>query len=629
MEEKNSRLMLAIFLSFAIWMGINFIFFPPKPPAAKPPAQENTEVSEQKPESEPKEPKKEPPKLESPIQKATNLIERPVVEKKDFYKVTNSFLVQLSNEGARIVKFYIKNYKDLDGKDVLVAKDDRDLITFNREQFRAIEISRGLGFDFNIGSTPGEAILSPYNTIVFAEVPSDDPNVLIFSTPSLDGSFNIIKEYKFFPAENYFLFSLRFQNLTNSELSIANELRPAYFRSFGSLGPVKDGEMSDREIQHYFRYFNNDGSFKDSIDGMSNEGFFSSFTGSKSLPFETTLGAGEEGIDFFGTGSRYFIAVLDPLDHKPSGVTLDMRKGNATGVLAMYQNWKVPASETLSLKFAAYAGIRETDGMAFRTKELDPYETNETPFFGLSDKLSKSFNQGLTTPFRNAIVWIFKKMHDYAIPNYGWCIIVFSILFKMAFYPLNQKQAESMKKMQALKPLIDEINSKYANDPQIRQKKTLELYQEHKVNPMGGCLPLLIQIPIFVAMYTAFSDTIDLWKSPFLWISDLSEPDTVWTSPAFFGLSPLQLNVLPLIMVVTQIFQTKMTAVATDPNQKMLMYVMPVIMLFFFWSMPAGVTMYWTVQNILSILQQWYTNKFVESKKAATVVTTVVKKPSK
>ena len=214
-------------------------------------------------------------------------------------------------------------------------------------------------------------------------------------------------------------------------------------------------------------------------------------------------------------------------------------------------------------------------------------------------------------------------MYTYIIPNYGWCIIALSLLLKLGFYPLNQKQAESMKKMQELNPLIQEINTKYDKDPALKQQKIMELYKKHNANPVGGCLPMLIQIPIFIALYTAFSDTIDLWKSPFLWINDLSEPDTVWSSPMILG-SIFNLNLLPIIMVITQIVQTKMTSVSTDPNQKVLMYTMPIIMIFFFWSMPSGVTLYWTTQNFFSIAQQYYTNNFVELKKQKKEATVVV-----
>jgi YidC/Oxa1 family membrane protein insertase len=182
---------------------------------------------------------------------------------------------------------------------------------------------------------------------------------------------------------------------------------------------------------------------------------------------------------------------------------------------------------------------------------------------------------------------------------------------------LNQKQADSMKKMQELSPQIKEINEKYEKDPQLKQQKIMELYKTNKVNPMGGCLPMLIQIPIFIALYTAFSDTVDLWESPFLWVNDLSEPDTVYTLPSSLGIFALNVNLLPLVMVGSQILQSRFTVVSTDPNQKMMMYLMPLVMLYFFWSMPSGVTLYWTIQNILSILQQLWTNKFGKDKKDA------------
>ena len=408
-------------------------------------------------------------------------------------------------------------------------------------------------------------------------------------------------------------------NLTKDKLPLASANAPIYFKSFGSLGPVKGPIIPEKDQVHYYRFFFLDGSFNDNLDGVSVEGFGSKMksffgfgseptTANKDTNFDTVLKKSEP-VDFFGTGSRYFIAVLNPLSGtKPSGVLLDNRKGNVNGVSAVYDNITLEPNAAVSFDYAAYVGIRELDGMSFRDKTIDPKETKTTPFAGLSEKLDKSFNQGITTPFRHGIVWILKKLHV-VIPNYGWCIIIFGILFKAIFYPLNQKQADSMKKMQELSPQIKVINEKYEKDPALKQQKIMELYKKNGTNPMGGCLPMLVQIPIFIALYTAFSDTIDLWKSPFLWVTDLSEPDTIWTTPALLGVSGIALNVLPLIMVGTQVVQTKMTSVTTDPNQKTMMYLMPLIMLYFFWTMPSGVTLYWTIQNVLSIVQQTVTNK--------------------
>jgi len=132
-----------------------------------------------------------------------------------------------------------------------------------------------------------------------------------------------------------------------------------------------------------------------------------------------------------------------------------------------------------------------------------------------------------------------------------------------------------------------------------------------------GCLPILIQIPIFIALYSAFSDSIELWKSPFiLWMKDLSQPDTIYVIKDLFVVKNLHINVLPLLMVGSQLLLQKMTTVTTDPQQKFLMYFMPIIMIFFFWSMPSGVTLYWTVQNIISVVWQLAVEKFSKEEKA-------------
>lgn len=608
MEERQSRIFLAVFLTMLVWFGLNFFLDPPKTPPkhidpqTKTVDNANTNQSTGNPPTETKE-----------IKDATITPTTPTEEIKKFHLITNSFLVEFSSEGGRIEKFYVKNYNDLDGKEVKIVKKDSDAIEFKGNKYKAIEISRGKGFDFNLGDDKEKIPSSIYNKISFKPTFNEQENLLIFEAESLDKKYLIRKEYKFFPQDNYFKFKLVLQNLTNEDLIVSNPEKPLYLRTFGSMGPVRflDKPVPESEQMHYYRYYYLDGSFKDSIDSISSEGFFSNmFSGNvqnNDKRFEMVDGNIGTGIDFWGTGSRYFIGVLDALNHKPNNVLIDNRAGNETGVLAVYNSVQIKSGQKVEFDFAAYVGIREVDGMTFRTNELNPKFTKNAPFDGISDKLDKSFNQGLTTPFRNGIIWLLKQIHVITFYNYGWAIIVFGILFKLAFYPLNQKQADSMKKMQELNPQIQEINKKYEKDATKRQQMIMELYKKNKVNPMGGCLPMVIQIPIFVALYTAFSDVIDLWKTPFLWIPDLSEPDTVFRIPELLGMS-IPLNILPLIMVATQFVQTKMTSVEGDPNQKTMMYIMPILMLYFFWSMPSGVTLYWTVQNILSIGQQLITN---------------------
>jgi YidC/Oxa1 family membrane protein insertase len=631
MEERQGRLLLAIVLSLGVWMGVNYFIFPPAPPKKTPITNQVKDAKDAKTVDIAKDSKevKTPEKKENPVDKKTqfnfSLLQsddlKPVDEKdiKKFYIVTSSFLAQFSSLGGRIERFYVKNYPDLEGSEVMIIKSENELIDFNGEKYKAIEITRERGFDFNLAYSKEEISSPIYNHINFTPVYDEAKQELTFEGSIPGKPYKIKKVFSFFKSENYFKYNMTITNTSKEKVALTLPDFPIYLKSFGSLGPVKGPVIPEKDQVHYYRFFYLDGSFNDNLDGVSVEGFGSkvkSFFGfgsdqavaNKDANFDTVLKKSEP-LDFFGTGSRYFIAVLNPLSGtKPSGVLLDNRKGNVNGVAAVYDNITLEPNAAVSFDYAAYVGIRELDGMSFRDKTIDPKETKTTPFAGLSEKLDKSFNQGITTPFRHGIVWILKKLHV-VIPNYGWCIIIFGILFKAIFYPLNQKQADSMKKMQELSPQIKVINEKYEKDPALKQQKIMELYKKNGTNPMGGCLPMLVQIPIFIALYTAFSDTIDLWKSPFLWVTDLSEPDTIWTTPALFGVAGIALNVLPLIMVGTQVVQTRMTSVTTDPNQKTMMYLMPLIMLYFFWTMPSGVTLYWTIQNVLSIVQQTVTNR--------------------
>ncbi len=618
-SNRQGRLFLALFISLAIWMGINYLFPPPKPPESKKPvvtvdpAKDSDKTSEAK-----------PTKI-TPVEQDTNKIDKilSTVKKEDiktFSLKTDSFLIKFSSLGGRITEYYIRNHKEPDGSEFIIAKDPKFKINFEGTEEYAVELSRFEGFDFNLINDKDTIPYSPYNNVNFASAYDEKTKTIIFEAPSLDGKYIIQKTFQFFPSENYFKFYLKLKNISKETVTIASTNSEVYLRSFGSLGPLLKNreDFNDRDVQHYFRYYYLDGSFKDHVDSASAQGFldnvgswFSGPTPGKDERFEIKKGINEK-VDFVGTGSRYFIGVLDPIKDQPNGVVLDNRKGNETGVLISYDNWKLAPGEEIKLDYAAYVGLRELDGTAFRDSQFDPKITPTSTFAGLSESLDKSFNQGITTPLRNGIVWFLKEIY-LIIPNYGWAIVIFAILFKLAFYPLNKKQAESMKKMQELSPQIKAINEKYADDPKTKQEKTIELYKKNGTNPMSGCLPMIVQIPIFIALYTAFSDTADLWNSPFLWIKDLSEPDTVFITPKLAIIGVLTINILPLIMVGTQIIQSRMTTVSTDPNQKMMMYMMPFIMLYFFWSMPAGVTMYWTMQNILSIAQQAYTNKFGKS----------------
>ncbi|HBA55536.1 MAG: membrane protein insertase YidC [Syntrophorhabdus aromaticivorans] len=192
--------------------------------------------------------------------------------------------------------------------------------------------------------------------------------------------------------------------------------------------------------------------------------------------------------------------------------------------------------------------------------------------------------------------------------NYGIDIILLTILIKIIFYPLTVKSYKSMKEMQKMQPVIMKLKEKYKNDRQKLNQEMMELYKQKGVNPMGGCLPMVIQIPVFFALYKALSGAIELRHAPFmLWINDLSAPEDLYTL-AVAGFN-LPIRILPLVMGITQVIQQKMTPTSVDPLQEKMMLIMPIFFTFLFWSFPSGLVLYWLVNNVISIAQQYYINK--------------------
>jgi len=210
------------------------------------------------------------------------------------------------------------------------------------------------------------------------------------------------------------------------------------------------------------------------------------------------------------------------------------------------------------------------------------------------------FGWTLIRPFSIASFYALEFIHK-IIHNWGWSIIFFSILVKVILYPLTRKGTQSMREMQALQPKLNALREKYKNDPQKMNAETMKLYKQHGVNPMGGCLPILFQMPILIGLFQVFRSTIMLRKASFLGvIKDLSAPDHV--IPIGGGI-----HLLPILMGATMIIQQKMTV--QDPKQKMMGYMMPVVMLFIFYNFSAGLNLYYLIFNILSITQDYWTKK--------------------
>lgn len=191
-------------------------------------------------------------------------------------------------------------------------------------------------------------------------------------------------------------------------------------------------------------------------------------------------------------------------------------------------------------------------------------------------------------PFSLVILWLFQTLHS-VIPNYGLVIIVFSLLIKTVFHPLTKKQMRSMHRMQEMQPRLAKLKERYGKDAQRMNKETMKLYKDAGINPLGGCLPLLPQMPIFYALFQVFQTSIELRGAYFFgWLTDLSQKDPYY--------------ILPIIMALSMFVQQKLSM--KDPKQKMLVYMMPVLFGFLFRNFPAGLTLYWTCYNISSVIEQ-------------------------
>ena len=198
------------------------------------------------------------------------------------------------------------------------------------------------------------------------------------------------------------------------------------------------------------------------------------------------------------------------------------------------------------------------------------------------------------------------------VPSYGVAIILVTICIKILFWPIQAKSIKSMKAMQKFQPLINKLKEKYKDDPQRLNAETMKLYKEHKINPVSGCLPMVVQIPVLFAFYRMLASAIELRGQSFLWIHDLSAPDTI------FQVLGIPVNPLPLLMTGLSVWQMKITPQSGDQQQQKMMMFMPLMMMFIFYKLAAGVVLYYTVQQFLSIAQQWWSMRKADNATPAT-----------
>ncbi|NDI27135.1 MAG: membrane protein insertase YidC, partial [Burkholderiaceae bacterium] len=202
---------------------------------------------------------------------------------------------------------------------------------------------------------------------------------------------------------------------------------------------------------------------------------------------------------------------------------------------------------------------------------------------------------GYLTVIAKPIFWLLEQIHSY-VANWGWAIVILTFIIKLIFFPLSAASYKSMARMKEVQPRLMNLREQFKGDPQKLNRAMMDLYKQEKINPLGGCLPVVVQIPVFIALYWVLLSSVEMRNAPWiLWIKDLSVPD-----PYF---------ILPIIMAVSMFVQTRLNPTPPDPLQAKIMLWMPIIFSVMFFFFPAGLVLYWVVNNILSIAQQWQINQ--------------------
>jgi len=474
--------------------------------------------------------------------------EETVVIDTDLHKVT------FSNRGAVVRSWILKGFKDSKGKPLELVND------------RALAL------------TGKQAIPAPFSLAFKNQVPNDPNNALYKVTRSGEGDLTVTFEFSdgrlaakktFEFSQKSYLVMLASQVIENG-VAIPHSL--AWRGGFGdatAVNPLPDVHAV------YFDVPGNSLNKKQASDAK---------TGPVAVSGQYA---------FAGQEDKYFAQVVLPAaGPNVTGGTIELTTySDNVPTVDGKEDLRVGAAVGGSgaNAFELFIGPKDMDIMRAVDPRLDQMIDWGWFFF-------------IAKPLFYALTWISDKMTH----NYGWAIVIITIVINFVLFPLRLSSMKSSKKMQSVQPLVNAINAKYKDipmkDPRKQQQNTelMELYQKEGINPVGGCVPMLLQIPFFFALYKVLSLAIEMRGSHWLWIADLSQPEI-----GFFDI-----RMLPLLLVVTQFISQKMTpSPGMDPAQQKMMMFMPLVFLFIFWSSPAGLVLYWLTSNVVSIAQQWILNR--------------------
>lgn len=554
------RALIAVVISLAILVLYQEViikrFYPPVESSQQPTPEEVAKVEEPPParEAPPKPPAKEPePPAEEELTAATG---RDVTVETDFYRAV------FSTAGARLKHLELKRYR------TTVDPDSPPLELVTQTDPAKLPLGLQLGGKETINDRTVTYAVDHDDVAV-----SGDQQASLTFTGQLDGM-RITKRLSF--TGNHYVFGVDVK--VDGAGSGVNQMSLSWNGHVREQGKARRGTVST-ELFHSVV----------ALQGskLRTESF-------SELEDWVTL---KDDIVWVALSGQYFVAALVP-DVKPENdLWVQMKRHQAAA-----QNPQQPAASWIETRLSFPAGTFSTHLDAY----LGPKDLALLERAGHS--LERSVDLGWFTIVARPMLQVLKLSHK-VTGNYGIDIIIMTVLIKVLFIPLTQKSMKSMREMQKLQPQMTALRERYKDNSEQMNKEIMELYRRHKVNPLGGCLPMVLQIPVFIGLYQALLNAVELRHAPFVaWINDLSAPDRLGSVQLPFVDQP-GIPVLTLFMGVSMFLQQWMTPTAGDPTQQRVMLVMPLIFTFMFINFPAGLTLYWLVNNILTIAQQYALNR--------------------
>jgi YidC/Oxa1 family membrane protein insertase len=543
----EKRVILAFVLSFIVLIGWSYLFGPKH--RQVPPKDIGTIEEEKATPVPPVAPTPEPA-----IAPSTEKVMVPDMEEKEIRIENPLYVAVFSNAGAAVKSFKLKNYRE-------TLEEDSPLIDLaalegSDEDFLAA------GFNAQAAPVINKTFYKPDKSALFLG-PDSSPQDLTFGAMRPDG-ISIEQTFRFYPDSYQIDLTLTLLNLSG------DRIEGNLTASVNNIPPKKRG------------YYSFAGA------ALLLEGGVEKIKSTKMEKPKNLSGR----IEWMAYEDAYFLTAVIPEngDQEEGTFNGQLLPSGVLNAVYVHPPLSLAPQEQVSSRFTLYLGPRDLQVLKKLDKNLD-----RAVDFGWTDIIAKPLLYLLL--FSNKFV-----------KNYGLSIILLTVLVKILFWPLTHKSQKSMKEMQKLQPHMARIREKYKNDKQKMNQEIMGLYKTYKVNPMSGCLPTLIQLPVFFALYRVLGSCIELRHAPFmLWINDLSAPDRLFnfSFKIPFMSPPYGIPVLTLLMGASMFIQQKMTPTMGDPAQAKMMMFLPIVFMFMFINFPSGLVLYWFVSNILTIGQQY------------------------